>query len=155
MVDAAGSGRAKVPGRSGRGLRKCSIAERLVRPELVVESGVLAGDVLEMAEAEAQEVVKALAFQGAYPTLPRGSTWRGSRMSIGPPIHPRINTAVSHWSEIWRCVAHSGASPGSRMPLSASMIVDPECGREGQAVTQPRDSSAAATHRGTVGTGRS
>ena len=43
----------------------------LVRPELVVEASVLARDVFEVAQAEAEEVVQALAFQFADPALPR------------------------------------------------------------------------------------
>ena len=75
-------------------------------------------------------------------------------MSIGPPIHPRINTAVSRWSEIWRCVAHPGVRFGSGEPLPASMIGDSPRGCEGKAVTPRLGSSAAAIRPENAGSAR-
>jgi hypothetical protein len=64
--------RGKFLGRPGCRLRQRAIAERLMRPEVIVEAAELGCDVLQMAQAEAEEVVQALAFECADPALGEG-----------------------------------------------------------------------------------
>ncbi len=62
--------------------RNCQIPEPLVRAMFVEEADIRFADVVEMAQAEAQEVVQSLAFEGPYPSLSEGiRIWSKERRS--------------------------------------------------------------------------
>lgn len=62
----------KLIGRPARGLRGRAIAERLMGSEFVVKASERLNDVVKMSEAEAGEVIQALALEGTDPRLGKG-----------------------------------------------------------------------------------
>ena len=79
--DRTGVGRGWRAGRRGRAscCRQCAVPERLMGPVLDVETDEFGRDVLEVAEAETREVVEALAFRRAKPTLSERVGIRGQK----------------------------------------------------------------------------